>query len=98
GVDTGEPGGRPWPALPRPLDPPRSHRLRRQATIGRPQLRDLAAAPLEPEGGDHGRDILIEAFANFVGRKVLARREQGNADRSDDFAGRARVLAVAGDE
>src|SRR6202007_1745427 len=49
--------------------PARSHRAPPQPPKAPPQLCDLPAAPLEPEGGDHGRDILVEAFANFVGRK-----------------------------
>ena len=98
GIDVGEPGRRPRPALHRAFDTARPQRARRQAPKGRPQLRDLPAGPLEPEGGDHGRDILVEAFANLVGRKILARGEQGNADRGDDLARRECALAIAGDE
>src|SRR5262249_61303278 len=95
---SGGPGAPPGPPLPPPSAPPAPHRPPPQAAMGRQQRHALAPPPLEPEGGDDGRDILIEALANFVGCKVLAGCEQRNADRGDDFAGRERVLAIAGDE
>src|SRR5262249_7220186 len=86
----------PGPASHRRFEAARAHRTRRHPAVGRAQRLDLAAPPLEPKGGDDGRDVLIETFANLVGRKIPTRSEQGNADCGDDFTRRKRGLAIAG--
>jgi len=51
---------------------------RRQDQEGRAaDICDIPAAPLEPEGGEQGRDILAQR-CKLLGRKVLARGEQGS--------------------
>jgi hypothetical protein len=81
-LDIGEPGGLPWPASDGGFEGDRPHRARRHAAIGRPQLSHLAAIAFEAEGGDDGRNVLVEAFGQLVDGELLAWLKERNADGS----------------
>ena len=97
-LDIGEPGGLPWPASDGGFELDRPHRTRRHAAVGRPQCSHFAAVALEAEGGNDGRNVLVEALGQFVDGELLARRKEGNADGGNDLARGECGLAVAGDE
>src|SRR5262245_54473590 len=96
--DVGEPCRRPWSTLDCRLEACGALRTLSHAAIGRPQFADLAALAVDPEGGNHGRNVLVETLRHLVDRELMAGREEGNADRTDHFALRERGLAIAGDE
>ena len=71
---------------------------RGHAAIGRAQFGDLAVLDAQPEGADHGRDVLIETLRQFVGREARAGLEQRNRNLLDDLVLRERGLAIGEDE